>query len=129
MSINKQIEYWLKASEIDWETTNNLFSSGMNFHLCLFMGHLTLEKLFKALVLKVTETIPPKTHNLLRLAELAKLNLTTDDIKFLEELNQFQLETRYPDEKFLLYKTATKEFTDNKIKKVKEFREWLMQKI
>ncbi len=129
MNTQKQIEYWIKAAELDWTTANDIFNSGKNFHLCLFIGHLTLEKILKALVIRVTGSFPPKTHNLLRLAEIAKLDLENDVVNFLEELNQFQMETRYPDEKFSLYKIATKDFTSDKIKKIKEFKEWLMSKI
>jgi len=128
MNTQKQIEYWIQASEFDWATANDIFNSGKNFHLCLFMCHLTLEKILKALVIRITGLFPPKTHNLLRLAELAKLDLSSSELDFLEALNQFQLETRYPDEKFSLYKIATKDFTSDKIKN-KEFREWLMSKI
>jgi len=129
MNTQKQIEYWIQASEFDWATANDIFNSGKNFHLCLFMCHLTLEKILKAIVIKITGYFPPKTHNLLRLAELSKLDLTDDEINFFEELNQFQLETRYPDEKLSIYKIATKDFTFEKINKVRDAREWLMLKI
>lgn len=129
MNTQKQIEYWIKASELDWITANDIFNSGKNFHLCLFMCHLTLEKILKALVIKITGSFPPKTHNLLRLAELSNLDLTDDKIHFFEELNQFQLETRYPDDKLSIYKIATKDFTFEKINKVRDAREWLMSKI
>ena len=76
-----------------------------------------------------TETFPPKSHNLVRLAELAEIEITIEQIKLLEELNQFQLDTRYPDEKFSLYKTATKDFTTDKINKVNELRQWLLKKL
>ncbi len=59
--------------------------------------HLSVEKLLKALVVKVTNYYPPKTHNLLRLAEIAKLELKDEDTQLLQKLNQFQLDTRYPD--------------------------------
>ena len=92
------------------------------------MCHLVIEKLLKALVVKETEYFPPKSHNLLRLAELANIVCNNEDVKLLQELNQFQLETRYPDEKFTLFKIATKEFTSLRITKVERLREWLISK-
>lgn len=122
MDKEKQIQYWLTASELDWKTANDIYSSNKNFHFCLFICHLVIEKLLKSLVVKETNEHPVKTHNLLRLAEIAKLDIKTDDVQFLEELNQFQLDTRYPDEKFSLYKLATKDFTEKRFNKTGELR-------
>lgn len=129
MDKEKQINYWLTSSDMDWQTANDIFNSDKNFHYCLFIGHLSIEKLLKAFVVEKTETFPPKSHNLVRLAELAEIEITIEQIKLLEELNQFQLDTRYPDEKFSLYKIATKDFTTEKINKVNELRQWLLKKL
>ncbi|MEW6654049.1 MAG: HEPN domain-containing protein, partial [Bacteroidota bacterium] len=50
-----------------------IFESGKNFHFCLFLCHLSVEKLLNAFVVKTTNDFPPKTHNFLRLAELSEL--------------------------------------------------------
>ncbi|MBI2418819.1 MAG: HEPN domain-containing protein [Ignavibacteriales bacterium] len=60
---------------------------------------------------------------------MAALEVSSDQIKLLEELNQFQLDTRYPDVKFQLYKTATKDFTTERINKVSDLREWLLKQL
>lgn len=129
MDKEKQIKYWLAASELDWKTATDIFNSNKNLHFCLFICHLVIEKLLKALVVKETNDHPLKTHNLLRLAEIANMDLKADDIQFLEELNQFQLDTRYPDEKFTLYKLATKDFTRERFNKTEKLRLWLKSKI
>ncbi len=129
MDKEKQIQYWLTASELDWKTAVDIFDSNKNFHFCLFICHLVIEKLLKALVVKETNEHPIKTHNLLRLAEIAKIDLKADDVQFLEELNQFQLNTRYPDEKFSLYKLATKDFTEERFNKTGKLRVWLTSRI
>jgi HEPN domain-containing protein len=129
MDIEKQINYWLTSSSMDWQTANDIYNSDKNFHYCLFICHLTIEKLLKAIVVHKTNTFSPKSHNLTRLAELAVLEVTMDQLKLMEELNQFQLDTRYPDEKFSLYNKATKEFTTDRISKVKELRQWLLNQL
>ena len=91
MDKEKQIHYWLTASKLDWETAVDIYNSNKNLHFCLFICHLVIEKLLKALIVKETSKHPLKTHNLLRLAEIAKVELKEEDIQFLEELNQFQL--------------------------------------
>ncbi|MBA4407584.1 DNA-binding protein [bacterium] len=129
MELKKQIEYWKKASELDLQSAIDIFESGKNFHFCLFLCHLSIEKVLKALVVKYTYDFPPKSHNLLRLAELAQIECENDTITLLEELSQFQLSTRYPDELFSAHKLATKKFTTNKLRQVKELSEWLMSKL
>lgn len=129
MDIEKQIYYWRRSSELDLQTANDIFESGKNLHFCLYLCHLSLEKLIKAIVVKITKEFPPKSHNLLRLAEIAKIGLSEGQIAFFEELNQFQLSTRYPDEKFTLYTIATKEFVNERFNKMKELYNWLTQLI
>ena len=129
MNTEKQIKYWMKASDLDLQTALDLFNSGKNLHFCLFMCHLSIEKLLKALIVKTSDDFPPKSHNLLRLAEIANITLENNNVEFLEELNQFQLSTRYPDEKFTIYSLATKEFTEDKVIRVKELHKWLTSMI
>ncbi|MAT56845.1 MAG: DNA-binding protein [Ignavibacteriae bacterium] len=129
MGTKEQIDYWIKASELDFISSTEIFNSGKNFHYSLFIAHLCIEKLLKAFATKELEQIPPKTHNLLRLAEISNLSLNEEYLEFFEELNQFQLQTRYPDEKFNLYKKADYEFTKVRIEKLKEVYEWLKSKL
>jgi HEPN domain-containing protein len=127
INIEKQINYWIKSAELDFNTASDIFKSGKNYHFCLFICHLVIEKLLKAIIVKATSDFPPKTHNLLRLAELGKLELNNDKLTLLQELTLYQIDTRYPDEKFSLYKTATKEFTEIRYNKVFEIKDWLLK--
>ncbi|MDP8240381.1 MAG: HEPN domain-containing protein [Candidatus Hatepunaea meridiana] len=63
----------------------------------LFFAHLALEKMLKAFVVRQTNEIPPYIHNLVRLVEIAKLNIGPERLDFLRKFNIFQLEGRYPD--------------------------------
>ncbi len=129
METEKHIEYWLKSSRFDLQTATDIFESSKNLHFCLYMCHLSIEKILKAIVVKNTNDFPPKSHNLLRLAEIANIPLNEERLVFFEELNQFQLSTRYPDEKFTIYTLATREFTEVKFEKVKEAYKWLTSMI
>lgn len=64
--------------------------------LCFFC-HLSIEKIIKAHVVKSTNEIPPKSHNLFLLSEKAKLQVSEDDELFFGVLMKYQLEGRYPD--------------------------------
>lgn len=96
MDIGKQIECWTKGAESDIETSA-LLIDGKKFIEGLFFCHLSIEKVLKGLVVKKTNQLAPKTHNLNYLAELASLKITDDQISFMSVLMKYQLEGRYPE--------------------------------
>jgi len=51
---------------------------------------------------------PPRIRNLVRLAENTELSMTEEQLIFLADTNDFNIETRYPDNKFSFYKTCRK---------------------
>jgi HEPN domain-containing protein len=126
MTKNQKIQYWSKTANDDWKVANHLYEKG-DYSYALFFGHLTLEKLLKAVFTNSEDKTPPFSHNLVYLAEKAGLVLNEEKMELLEEITDFNLEARYPDEKFSFYKKSTKEFTVNKLTCIKEIREWLLQ--
>lgn len=73
----EQIKYWVETSNQDYSTMIHLFES-KDYHWSLFVGHLVIEKLLKALYVKNTDSRIPKIHDLLRLAERCNLKLTDE---------------------------------------------------
>lgn len=67
IDIEKTINHWISRSEQDFETMIHLYSS-KDYHWALFIGHLVIERLLKALVIKRTKSHPPFTHDLRRLS-------------------------------------------------------------
>lgn len=129
MNAKKQVEYWLTTARSDLETAQTIFDSGKNLHHCLFFCHLVLEKGMKALVARRTGSLPPRIHDLELLAERASLLLTSELKDFFSLMNSFNLEARYPDERFRIYKKATKKYTDGLLKKTKETFGWLNEEL
>ncbi|MFQ5824769.1 MAG: HEPN domain-containing protein [bacterium] len=103
---------------------DHLFEKG-DYHYALFIGHLVLEKVLKALFVKRVNKIPPFSHSLVLLANKADLILDDEQKEFLEIVTDFNIAARYPDQKFKFYKKCTKEFTEPQIRKIKEYYEWL----
>jgi len=56
-----------------------------------------MEKLLKAHVCQHTQDLAPRIHNLIRLAEIASLDLNSSQIDVLAEMSSFNIEGRYPD--------------------------------
>ena len=129
MKLHDHIQFWLDSAEHDLETANSLFSTG-KYDWCLFLGHLVLEKALKAVYVKDNENrLPPKTHNLVKLAEKTTIALNVGKKLFLDEVNDFNIEIRYPKYKQEFYKKCTQAYTSNKIEKVKELRSWLKKQL
>ena len=95
MDIQKQIDYWTTGSDEDLAAAQDLLEKNHLRHT-LFLAHLALEKMIKALVVRQTQDTPPKIHNLIRLAELAKISLDSDKEDLLRRFGLYQLEGRYP---------------------------------
>lgn len=92
------IDYWLKTSDNDYNTMLNLFKS-KDYHWSLFIGHLVIEKLLKAIYVKTIDNSPPRIHDLLRLAERVGLNIREDQKDALDLITTFNINARYPDYK------------------------------
>jgi HEPN domain-containing protein len=128
MDFEKQINYWVQSAEHDWETAEELIKNE-KYDWALFIGHLVLEKILKAIYISIKKEFPEKTHNLIRLANLSKLELSAEDRVFFEQVNSFHISTRYPDEQFKFYKICTREFSMENFKKIKDSYQWLKEKL
>ena len=129
MEKQEHIKYWIETSERDLESSLAVFESG-KYDWALFIAHLAIEKLLKAFwVINNENLFPPKIHNLAKIAEEANLELTNEEKSLLLEVNDFNIETRYPDYKLEFYKKCTKEFTENYLRKIREFYECTRRKI
>ena len=124
----RKIDYWLKSAEDDWLVSQHLFKNG-DYSYSLFFGHLTIEKTLKAIYVDRLNDTPPFTHRLVYLAEKASLDLSDNRMKLLETITDFNLEARYPDEKFSFKKRCTKEFTAKYLKKSGALKTWLNKQI
>jgi HEPN domain-containing protein len=123
-----QRDYWMKSAEDDISVMEHLLASG-DYLWSLFIGHLILEKMLKALVVHATCRSAPFIHNLPRLAQDAGLSLTPAQENLLIEMMRFHIEARYPAYKEQIRKIATKKFTSHKVKQIKEITQWLKNQI
>ncbi len=105
------IDYWIKTAEHDFDTMLVLFKT-KRYSDSLFFGHIVLEKILKGHVVRHTKEQAPYIHDLVRLQELATLILSPEEVDLLDTVNNFNIRSRYPEHKFLFYKTCTKEYTN-----------------
>ena len=72
---------------------------------------------------------PPFIHDLVRLAEKAKLELEEDQKDLLDTISAFNLRARYDDYKMEFYQKCSKNFAEKWIDIIREFREWMKKKL
>lgn len=128
MTRDEHIAYWLTESDKDMAVMESLFA-GDHYTWALFVGHLALEKILKALYVKQVEIQVPRIHHLLKIARDCGLQVTSDQEDFLLEVTTYNLKGRYPDYKQSFARKATREFTANRIKQIKEMQQWLKEKV
>ena len=124
VDINTQIRHWLEGGREDWLAACSLIEHG-HHRQGLFMAHLALEKLLKSKVCQRTGDLAPRMHNLVRLAELAEINLKAEQLDTLADMNDFNLEGRYPEE---MAAPPTAPESKALMARTKEVIEWLTQK-
>jgi len=120
----KIAQYWIESSDDDYSTMKNLYMS-KDYNWALFVGHMVLEKLLKALYVKLMKKHPPYIHDLLRIAQKMDLKVIPEQEEWLDTITTFNINARYDNYKQNFNKLCTKEFTDNWITKIESLREWI----
>ena len=124
IDVKKIVNHWMETSEDDFNTMLALYSSN-SYVWSLFLGHISAEKLLKALYVKRFMKHAPYTHNLYRLAELLDLEITDEYADWLDEITSFNLNARYDDYKREFYSICTPEYTQLWIGRIKTIRTWI----
>lgn len=129
MKIEEHIQFWIESADNDLDTAQKLFEAE-KFDWCLFLGHLVLEKALKAHYVQDNENqMPPRIHNLVKLAEKTHIPLSEENRVFFDEVSDFNLEVRYPEYKKEFQRKWTKEFCEEKFTKIKEHYKWLKSQL
>lgn len=128
MTKDEIVKYWIEASEFDFRAMQNLYTS-KDYVWCLFLGHLVIEKLIKAIAVKNDLSVVPKIHDLNKLANAAGLVVDFNLADLLDVITAFNIEARYPDYKKEFYKKANNDFTLYYKNKITELRIWLIDQL
>lgn len=118
------INYWIESADKDFKTMLDLFETKNN-SWSLFMGHLVVEKLLKALYVKQKNEYPPLIHDLRRICEKANIELDINQQTTFDSISRFNINARYDDYKQSFYLLCTDSFTAEWFEKIKETRIWI----
>ena len=126
--VKKLTKYWQAIAERDYETMLGLFKI-KRYPESLFFGHIVLEKILKGLVVAEIKNEAPYIHNLTKLAEISKCDLSKEELDLLDEVNDFNIRARYPEYKLQFYKQCDKEYAKNYLDKINKLYKKLCQKL
>jgi HEPN domain-containing protein len=126
MTKHDHILHWKETAEGDWLAAQDLFQT-KRYLQCLFLAHLTVEKLCKAHWVKDNvDDYPPRIHNLARVLAATAVVLTPAQEVLIAELNGFQMDGRYPDYQRTVYSIATEAYTRQLLADTELFRQCLL---
>ncbi|RJP34193.1 MAG: HEPN domain-containing protein [Candidatus Omnitrophota bacterium] len=117
-------EQWTQQAHYDLVTAQAMFDAGRYLYV-LFCCQQAVEKMLKAIIAHKTMELPPRVHQLTRLAEVAGLTMTEKQTNFLRLLSNYYLQTRYPDEIVNLASQVKKENALSLLEQTQEIIRWL----
>lgn len=116
--LNAQKRYWREDALENIEVSKELLKLG-RYLPCLFYANLSLEKALKYLVILETRKLPPYTHDLRKLYSLSQSKILISK-EFLKEVGEYNIEARYPDEKYRLLRSIDKITIGDKILQIEK---------
>ncbi|MBU0560327.1 MAG: HEPN domain-containing protein [Bacteroidetes bacterium] len=128
MNKEEYVKYWVDAADLDYRAMKNLFLSG-DYVWSLFIGHLVVEKIIKAIAVKNDAKDVPKIHDLNKLSRSTGLSVDDKLSDLFDIITSFNIETRYPDYKKEFYKKCNLEFASEQNNKINELRIWLLDQL
>jgi HEPN domain-containing protein len=122
----KATENWLAQVDYDVATAEHMLHAGRYIYV-IFMSHMALEKALKALLTEETRRLPPRTHNLIELAQRAKLVLSQEQQDFIGKINNTSVVVRYPDNLSAMVSQYPEAVAREYLQSTKELITWVRQ--
>lgn len=117
--MRKDSKSFKASSKYDLQTAESMLNSGRYIYV-VFMCHLSIEKMLKAIVAEVIKKIPPKTHNLIYLIKLGVVSFPQELFDFITKINNASIVTRYPEDFSQLLTAYSKGVTEKYLARTKE---------
>ena len=130
MSNSDKVEYWLDLCDDDLITAKALLESKRLLHMGFFC-HMIVEKSLKAIIAERTGEIPPKIHDLQKLATRGGVfdDLSDEQFALMDKLTPLQIEARYPEYKEKIAGTLTTELCKQLLTETEGYLCWIKQRL
>ena len=125
-----KVEYWLELCDDDLKAAKAMLKSG-NFLWTGFICHLVAEKALKAAIANITNEVPPKTHDLPKLADKTNIcsDMSDDYKNLLNKLTPLQIEARYPEYKEKITAMLTVSYCSKLVEETEGFLCWIKEQL
>lgn len=124
--MRKDTENFIFSSDYDFSTAIYMLETGRYLYV-IFMCHMAIEKVLKAIVAEVTDKVPPRTHNLIYLIKLANINVPQDMFDFIAKINNASVVTRYPEDFKRLIEDYPEDIAKEYLNNTEKVLQWLKQ--
>ena len=126
--MNAKTECWLELCDDDLLTAKALFQSKRYLHMGFFC-HLIVEKALKAVIAHKTDEIPPRIHDLVKLASMGSVFdiMSEEQKQLLHTLMPLQIEARYPEYKKRIAASLSTIHCEQLLSATEEFLCWIKQ--
>lgn len=126
--MRKDVESYMSSSEYDFSTAKHLLKAGRYVYV-VFMCHMSLEKMLKAIFSKRLNRSAPKTHNLLYLVKETSTELPPEHFDFVSKINNASVITRYPEDFSKILSSYPREVAQEYLEKTEKILSWLKQHV
>ena len=118
-------EEWVERAEYDIGTARDMLAAGRSLYV-FFCCQQAIEKAIKAIIAQRTEEMPPRLHNLPKLATYAGLRVDDRQADLLRRLTNYYVQTRYPAELKALAERVGGASAEAALHETEELLEWLL---
>jgi HEPN domain-containing protein len=118
-------QQWVERAQYDLDTADAMFKAGRYLYV-LFCCQQAVEKALKAVIVKRTGELPPRIHNLLRLAETAGIGSSEKQIDLLTKLSGYYIKSRYPEEIRAAGAAITQELAREVLGRTEQTVKWVL---
>lgn len=126
----RTVAYWLDIADYDFDTAEAMYQTRRWLYVA-FMCHQSIEKTLKAYWCGTQDDDPPYTHNHKRLAEGSGIypRMSAEQRRFIEKITNYNIESRYPEDRAELAKTLTPEACRYFIDETKKLIQWIKDEL
>jgi len=127
--MNDKAKYWLELCDYDLSSAKHCLK-GKKLLWVAFICHLVVEKSLKAVIANQTDEVPPKIHDLVKLANRSNIvaELSKSQFIFLAQMNEYHIEARYPEVKAQIASTLNYAKCKEIYKDTEDFLCWIKER-
>src|SRR4030065_285455 len=122
--MRKDTANWIAMADYDLDTARHMLATGRYLYV-VFLCHLALEKMLKAYVTELTQTMPQKSHDLIFLVKKCDLELPELYLDFIGKINTASIPTRYPDDLQRTIQDYSEPVAQEYLRQAEEIVRWL----